>query len=76
MPSPLELLLDPVSLTVFAIYAGADRYGRRCSPARRCRACVAGELRALLAFVVYFFLSSYLPLLWARVARRASSSST
>ncbi len=64
MASPLDLLLDPLSLTVIAIY-GALVLWEAVAPARALPVIPGWKLRGLLAFVAYFFLSSYLPLLWA-----------
>lgn len=63
MPNPLDLLLDPVSLTVFAIY-GVLIALEAIFPARRLPHSPMWQLRGLLAFCAFFFLSSYLPLLW------------
>lgn len=63
MPSPLELLLDPISLTVLAIYAALMLW-EYLLPARPLPAAPGWRLRGLAAFAVYFLLSSYLPLLW------------
>lgn len=64
MPTPLELILDPVSITVFAIYAGLVLW-ERVAPARSLPPVQGWWLRGLSAFAVFFFLSSYLPLLWS-----------
>ena len=64
MPTPLELLLDPVSLAVFAIYARLIAVGGAFSRAPLPRR-AGWRLTRLAAFAAYFFLSSYLPLLWA-----------
>jgi sterol desaturase/sphingolipid hydroxylase (fatty acid hydroxylase superfamily) len=61
--SPIDLLLDPVSLTVFALYAGIIAW-ERIAPARPLPEVAGWKTRALGAFVVYFFVSSYLPVLW------------
>jgi sterol desaturase/sphingolipid hydroxylase (fatty acid hydroxylase superfamily) len=63
MPTPLELLLDPISLAVFAIYAALILW-EAAAPARALPAIRGWRLMGLAAFVFYFFLSSYLPLLW------------
>jgi sterol desaturase/sphingolipid hydroxylase (fatty acid hydroxylase superfamily) len=63
MPTPLEILLDPVSLTVLAIY-GALILLEALFPARRLPRIPGWHARALVVFACYFFLSSYLPLLW------------
>ena len=63
MPSILELLFDPISLTVLAIYAALMLW-EFLLPARQLPAARGWQLRGLAAFAVYFLLSSYLPLLW------------
>ena len=63
MPSPLDLLLDPVSLAAMAIY-GALIAWEALAPARKLPAVRGWRLMGLAAFIVYFFVSSYLPLLW------------
>jgi sterol desaturase/sphingolipid hydroxylase (fatty acid hydroxylase superfamily) len=63
MPTPIEILLDPVSLGVLALY-GALMLWEAIVPGHRL-AKVAGWIpRALASFTVYFYLSSYLPLIW------------
>lgn len=63
MPSPLDLVLDPVSLTLFALYAGLIAW-EALFPARRLPAVRGWNLRGLASFVAFFFVSSYLPFLW------------
>ena len=63
MPSPLDLLLDPVSLVVFALYAALMLW-ELCFPARSLPHVRGWQLRGLAAFAAFFFLSSYLPLFW------------
>jgi sterol desaturase/sphingolipid hydroxylase (fatty acid hydroxylase superfamily) len=63
MPTPLEILLDPISLIVLGIY-GALILLEALFPARPLPRIRGWRTRALLVFVVYFYLSSYLPLLW------------
>jgi sterol desaturase/sphingolipid hydroxylase (fatty acid hydroxylase superfamily) len=63
VPTPLQLLLDPISLTVFAIY-GALILWEAVFPARALPRVRGWRLMGLAAFTGYFFLSSYLPLLW------------
>lgn len=65
MPTPLQLLLDPISLTVFALY-GALILWEFLSPARALPKAPFWLLRGMAAFAGYFFLSSYLPLLWTQ----------
>ncbi|NJN53256.1 MAG: sterol desaturase family protein [Gammaproteobacteria bacterium] len=63
MPTPLQLLLDPVSLTVFALF-GALIALEALFPARALVPVKGWWARGLLAFAAFFFLSSYLPLVW------------
>lgn len=63
MPTPLELLLDPVSLAVLALY-GSLMGLEALAPGNRLPRIKGWIPRGLAAFVVYFYLSSYLPLLW------------
>lgn len=63
MPSPLDLILDPISLTMFTMF-GALLLWERVAPGRTLPRVRWWTLRALGAFAVYFLLSSYLPLLW------------
>ncbi len=64
MPTPLEILLDPVSLTVLALY-GALILLEALFPARPLPRIRGWIPRALGVFVLYFYLSTYLPLLWS-----------
>ncbi len=64
MPSPIDLLLDPISLGVFALYAGLIVW-ETLVPARALPRVKGWKALGLGAFAVYFFLSSYLPLLWS-----------
>jgi sterol desaturase/sphingolipid hydroxylase (fatty acid hydroxylase superfamily) len=64
MPTPLEILLDPVSLTVIALYAALIVL-EALFPARALVPVKGWRLRGLLAFAFYFYLSSYLPLFWS-----------
>ncbi|HKA44770.1 MAG TPA: sterol desaturase family protein [Burkholderiales bacterium] len=63
MPTPIDLLLDPVSFAVLALY-GALMAWEAVAPARVLPAVTGWRWRGVGAFVVYFFVSSYLPLLW------------
>ncbi|HEY6940920.1 sterol desaturase family protein [Dokdonella sp.] len=64
MPSPIDVLLDPVSLAVFGLYAALMLW-EYLAPARPLPASPAWRVRGLLAFAAYFALSTYLPVLWA-----------
>jgi len=63
MPTPLELLINPVTLIILAMYASlmiweALKSGRQLPVVKYWR------VRGLVAFVLYFYLASYLPLIW------------
>jgi sterol desaturase/sphingolipid hydroxylase (fatty acid hydroxylase superfamily) len=69
MPTPLQILLDPVSLVVLGIYAALILL-EALFPARPLPAIRGWKTRGLIVFVVYFFASSYLPLLWGETLAR------
>lgn len=64
MPSLYDLVLDPISLATFGIYAGLVLW-ERLAPARALPRLRGWRMRGLAAFAVYFLLSSYLPYVWA-----------
>lgn len=64
MPHPLDLLTDPISLSVFALYA-AFVLCEWAFPARDLPRDNVWRLKGVGAFVLFFFISSYLPYLWA-----------
>ena len=63
MPTPIEILLDPISLAVLGLYAALMLW-EALAPARTLPRIRGWYGRALVSFVVFFFLSSYLPLAW------------
>lgn len=63
MPSPLDVLVDPISIAVLAIY-GSLMLWEAAFPARALPRMKYWRMRGLAAFAVYFYLSTYLPLLW------------
>lgn len=69
MPTPLELVTDPVSLVVFAIYAALILW-EAIVPARPLPHVRGWRARGLAAFAAFFLLSSYLPLWWAEALAR------
>ena len=69
MPTPIEILLDPASLTVIALYALLIAW-EAAAPARGLPSIKGWKVRGTVAFIVYFFLSSYLPLLWSQQLAR------
>ncbi|MFN0040444.1 MAG: sterol desaturase family protein [Burkholderiales bacterium] len=64
MPTPLDLLSDPITLTMLAMFA-ALALAEQLFPGRPLPRVTGWRGRALVVFAVYFLLSSYLPLLWA-----------
>lgn len=63
MPTPWELLTDPVSLVVLAMYFALMAW-EALAPGRPLPRVRGWRLRGLLSFAAYFLLSSYLPLWW------------
>jgi sterol desaturase/sphingolipid hydroxylase (fatty acid hydroxylase superfamily) len=63
MPTPLEILLDPISLIVLAMYAGLMLW-EALFPARPLPTVKYWKLKGLTFFVLFFYLSTYLPLIW------------
>lgn len=63
MPTPIDLLISPVSLAILAIFALLVA-AERLFPARALPRSPWWYGRTLLAFVGYFLVSSYLPLWW------------
>jgi sterol desaturase/sphingolipid hydroxylase (fatty acid hydroxylase superfamily) len=63
MPTPLEILLDPVSLMILALYAGLMIW-EAVFPARPLPEMKYWKVKGLAFFTVYFYLSSYLPIVW------------
>lgn len=63
MPTPLEILFDPISLIILAMYA-ALMIWEAIAPGREFPQMKYWKLRGITVFVIYFYLSSYLPLLW------------
>lgn len=63
MPTPLEILLDPISLGILALY-GALMLWEALAPARELPRIKGWMPRALATFAIYFYVASYLPMLW------------
>ncbi len=64
MPTPLEILLDPISLIVIGIYSALILW-EALFPGRQLPEIKLWKVRGIGAFVVYFYLSTYLPLVIA-----------
>lgn len=63
MPTPLEILLDPVSLAILGLFALMIVI-EAVFPARKLPVVKGWRFRALIMFTAYFFLSAYLPMIW------------
>lgn len=63
MPTPIEILLNPVSLILLSIYAFLFLW-EAIFPGRKLPEIPFWTVKGILAFLLYFYLSSYLPLLW------------
>ena len=61
LPSPLDLLLDPVSLVVISIYISLMLW-EALWPARKLPSVKYWRIKGLCSFFAFFFLSSYLPI--------------
>ncbi|MEK6478735.1 sterol desaturase family protein [Catalinimonas sp. 4WD22] len=62
MPTPLEVLLDPLSLIILAFYGGLMLW-EALFPGKTLPKVKNWKLRGLSSFAFFFYLSSYLPLL-------------
>jgi len=63
MPTPLEILLDPISLIILAMYAFLMIW-ESVAPGRELPKIKYWKIRGISVFIVYFYVASYLPLLW------------
>lgn len=63
MPTPIDILLDPISLAAIGVYAALIAW-EALAPARPLTPVHGWVLKGLLAFAAYFYVSSYLPLIW------------
>ena len=63
MPTPLEILIDPISLGIIAIYFGLIGL-ETLFPGRELPKVNGWKFRALLSFILYFYLATYLPMIW------------
>lgn len=62
MPTPIDLLLDPISLVVIAMYVGLMAW-ESINPAQELLYVKNWKVKGIASFVVFFYLSSYLPML-------------
>lgn len=63
MPTPLDILLDPISLTLLAMYVLLMLW-EAVFPGRNLPKIRFWKIRGIAVFFFNFFLSSYLPILW------------
>lgn len=63
LPTPIEILLDPISLTVIGIYIALFAWESFFPRHKNLPKIPYATARGLIAFAVFFYLSSYLPLL-------------
>ena len=64
MPTPLDILLDPVSLYILAMYAVLIIW-EAAFPARKLPYIAYWKIKGIVSFFFFFFLSTYLPLWYA-----------
>lgn len=65
MPTPIEILLDPISLTILALYVMLMLW-EAIAPGRKLPHVKGWWIKGLTTFTAFFYLSTYLPLIWDR----------
>lgn len=63
LPTPLQIILDPASIIVISIFF-ILMIAEELFPGRTLPKIKNWKLKGISAFIIYFFLSSYLPLIW------------
>lgn len=63
LPTPIQLILDPASIIVISIFI-VLMLAEEIFPGRKLPQIKYWKIKGVTAFIVYFFLSSYLPLFW------------
>ncbi len=63
LPTPLQILSDPASMIVIGIFLFL-MIAEELFPGRKLPVIKFWRIKGITAFVIYFFLSSYLPLFW------------
>jgi sterol desaturase/sphingolipid hydroxylase (fatty acid hydroxylase superfamily) len=61
MPNPLDILLDPISLTILSMYAALMLW-EAFFPGRKLPVIRYWKIKGIFAFLFFFYLSSYLPI--------------
>lgn len=63
LPSPLQILMDPASIIVISIFL-VLMIAEELFPGRPLPKIKYWKIKGIIAFVIYFFLSTYLPMFW------------
>ena len=63
LPTPLEILMDPISIVVYAIFGGLLLW-ETFFPARQLPKIKFWKLRGIAFFMVYMLFTTYIPLVW------------
>lgn len=63
LPTPIEILKDPASIIVISIFI-VLMIGEELFPGRPLPKIKFWKIKGIFAFIIYFFLSTYLPMLW------------
>lgn len=63
LPNPIQLLLDPASIIVISIFL-ALMIAAELFPGRLLPKIKYWKIKGIFAFIIYFYVSSYLPMLW------------
>lgn len=63
MPTPIEIINNPISLALLAIFLGLVLL-EAIAPGQQLKKIKGWVPKSLFVFAVYFYLSTYLPLLW------------
>lgn len=64
LPTPWQILIDPASIIVISIFLVLV-IAEAVIPARKLPIVKYWKLKGITAFFIYFFISSYLPLIWS-----------
>ena len=63
LPTPIQLLMDPASIIVISIFL-VLMIAEELFPGRTLPNIRYWKIKGIVAFIIYFFLSSYLPMFW------------
>ncbi len=69
VPTPVQLLMDPASIIVISIFL-VFVIAEELFPGRPLPKIKHWKMKGIIAFVIYFFLSSYLPMVWNNTLAR------